>query len=411
MGPLPFDEAEVSPPDAFADLADTEPEFEEATGNEGASFERFYQRAALVLWPRTRRALVLAAGGLAVSVPALTALVGQWESAGAVSGDTLWQEAQALGARIRATWPANAWEHQQASEAGHPGALLDALSRLGDLEGCAGFMAQQAAAGAYAAADNAALAQVLSQLPAAQAAGLLGAVIRNNCARLPGACAGLLALCAQGGGERLPTLRSPALALLAGLPDGRAPAPATGWERPAVLAPGLVVDTLTALWHIDGALAGQAVERFLSLPEVYDQDALLLPAALVLNDGLEGVEPAANAALRRAVLDHLERRIDEPLAPPADWTRDAAITCPCAHCRGLSRFLASPTEPIWPFKAAEADRKHVTHSVNRHRCDLDLATDKRGRPYTLVCTKNQASYARRVRQRELDLAHRGRLAG
>ncbi len=40
-----------------------------------------------------------------------------------------------------------------------------------------------------------------------------------------------------------------------------------------------------------------------------------------------------------------------------------------------------------------------------------LTTDKRGRPYTLVCTKNQASYARRVRQRTQDLGHREQLAG
>jgi hypothetical protein len=41
--------------------------------------------------------------------------------------------------------------------------------------------------------------------------------------------------------------------------------------------------------------------------------------------------------------------------------------------------------------------------ISRARCDMDLTTDKRGRPYTLVCTKNQASYDRRARQREQDL--------
>jgi hypothetical protein len=43
------------------------------------------------------------------------------------------------------------------------------------------------------------------------------------------------------------------------------------------------------------------------------------------------------------------------------------------------------------------------------QCDLDLTTETRGRPYTLVCTKNQASYQRRVRQREQDLANREQL--
>ena len=39
------------------------------------------------------------------------------------------------------------------------------------------------------------------------------------------------------------------------------------------------------------------------------------------------------------------------------------------------------------------------------RCDLDLTIDKRGRPYSLVCTKNQASYDRRANQRKQDLEH------
>jgi hypothetical protein len=75
LGPLPFHPEELSPPDAFENLEPEELELQEATGNEGASFERLYQRAALVLWPRARRAQVLAQGGLDVSVPFLGELV------------------------------------------------------------------------------------------------------------------------------------------------------------------------------------------------------------------------------------------------------------------------------------------------------------------------------------------------
>ena len=45
-------------------------------------------------------------------------------------------------------------------------------------------------------------------------------------------------------------------------------------------------------------------------------------------------------------------------------------------------------------------RRLITNS----RCDLDTQTLNRGRPYTLVCAKNQASYERRVQQRRDDLA-------
>jgi hypothetical protein len=55
------------------------------------------------------------------------------------------------------------------------------------------------------------------------------------------------------------------------------------------------------------------------------------------------------------------------------------------------------------LKAAEPERAHVPAVISRARCDLDLTTDKRGRPYTLVCATNQASYDRRTRQRKQDL--------
>ena len=49
------------------------------------------------------------------------------------------------------------------------------------------------------------------------------------------------------------------------------------------------------------------------------------------------------------------------------------------------------------------DRRHVEETIRRDGCDVDCATDKRGRPYSLVCTKNQASYDRRAGQRKRDL--------
>ena len=44
-------------------------------------------------------------------------------------------------------------------------------------------------------------------------------------------------------------------------------------------------------------------------------------------------------------------------------------------------------------------------------CDLDLTTERRGSPHTLVATKNQASYERRSKQRRQDLEHVSALGG
>jgi len=41
--------------------------------------------------------------------------------------------------------------------------------------------------------------------------------------------------------------------------------------------------------------------------------------------------------------------------------------------------------------------------IRQGRHDVDCSTERKGSPHVLVCTKNQASYERRVAQRRADL--------
>jgi len=75
----------------------------------------------------------------------------------------------------------------------------------------------------------------------------------------------------------------------------------------------------------------------------------------------------------------------------------------------LKRFLADPTRKLWTFKAAQAQRSHVEASIRHSGCDVDFVTEKRGSPYSLICTKNQATYENRARQRKKDLDDQARL--
>lgn len=437
IGELDIDDDELCPPDAFTGFDDIEPDFEEATGNEGASYERSYQCAALILWPRRHRGSVLAAGGLGVSMPYLAALLERWRHAEAGDQEAARAEAHALALAIRDHWSTGVSQTWWARQEARAGVLLAALAELGDLAAAAEFIAERVAAGAYEAADNAQLAEVLAELPVAQAADLLNAVISGNGPLKPAACAGLLARDTAHPDRASQALRPAAEVLLAALPGAAettaeppspvpSPVPSQPYYRREPPTPALVADTLTALSRIDAELAEQALALFLEDQERYPMDSVLLPAALHLveqdrpgasearakADDSAPISPGAAATrLREAVLRHLEQRIAEPLAPADDWERPATIRCTCTDCRNLNSFLASATESTWRLKAAEPARKHVGHSIQRSQCDLDCRTDKRGRPYTLVCTKNQASYERRVQQREQDLAHRARLEG
>jgi hypothetical protein len=46
----------------------------------------------------------------------------------------------------------------------------------------------------------------------------------------------------------------------------------------------------------------------------------------------------------------------------------------------------------------------VEGEIRRARADLDIRTERRGSPHSLVCRKNSDSYERRVAQRRQDLA-------
>jgi predicted 2-oxoglutarate/Fe(II)-dependent dioxygenase YbiX len=411
LGDLPILEDELCPPEAFEDLEPDEQYFHEATGNEGASFERTYRRAALVLWPRARRLAVLNQAGLAATLPYLGELTERWATSGEGPASPLWREAHELSGHMLRTWPQQAGWYPDRTEARSDATkLLTLLSQLQDTARIDAFL-DILATGAYSKGDNAAIVRAVGLLPPQRAAALLEHLIASHAATNLSACGDLLARSvAARVTERPADLSRAATTLVEALPGDPARMPQrASWSRSPSVEPGFLVDLLTALGQIGAALAERAVDYILAWPQTYEPDAVLIPAVL----GLTG-QPAHQAAaaiqrLRTAALEHLRARIAEPLEPPRDWARASAIACACAHCRELSHFLADPERQRWTFKAPEAGRRHVEESIRRSGCDLDLVTDRRGRPYSLVCTKNQASYERRAQQRQRDLAHLAQL--
>ncbi|EGV19056.1 2OG-Fe(II) oxygenase [Thiocapsa marina] len=279
LGPLPFELEELSPPGAFDDLEPNEIEFQEATGNEGVSFDRLYQRAALVVWPRTHRAAVVSQGGLEVSVPFLGDLVRHWREAGADPQSPLREEARQLAERIRIDWPDSDWVRCRASEDGAAAAYLKHLAALGDLAEIDAFAGGAMAAGAYGATDNPALVEALAALPPERAHRLIHDIIAGNALTKPIACAELLARAANRvietragiGIGTTETLRPAAEALVRALPGPRAAQSPVDAYRYLDASTGteptgaLVANLLSGLEHIDPDLARQAFEHLLKL--------------------------------------------------------------------------------------------------------------------------------------------------
>ena len=161
--------------------------------------------------------------------------------------------------------------------------------------------------------------------------------------------------------------------------------------------------------HIDAVVADQAVSHWLACPKTYGLDTVIVPALRRLAERPAVLKRPAGQHLCAAALAHLQARVRLDLVPPGDWQRDAQAACRCEHCQGLSRFLQSASQDIWRFKAREGDRRHVEESIRQGHLDIDCTTERKGSPHVLVCSKNQASYERRVKQRRADLEDLARL--
>jgi 2OG-Fe(II) oxygenase superfamily len=402
LGPLPVEDNELSPPEALEDMEPDEEEFHEAAGNEGASFDRTYSRAALVLWPRERMLAVLNQAGLLVTLPYLADLAERWAASGEDGRSMLWQQAHELSRHMLLRWPAYGWDQGQAREASDATRMLQLLTRLGDTTRIDEFLADIAPGNLRDKSDNKAMMDALALLPSERAVVLIERIIAKAAATSLDACGDLLARAAQE-----PLLRSFGLAragaiLLDKLPgDPALTPPQPSWERPIRIPSNFVVALFSALYEIDEALAGRAADHVLDWPKVYPRDGVLIPAVRGLIEKVKG--SAAVEQLRSACVEHLRARAAESLEEPRDWQRASALSCRCPRCAELSAFLAAAERKTWMFKAAEFDRSHIEATIRRDRCDLDVSTDRRGRPYTLICTKNQASYDRRLKQRKSDL--------
>ena len=259
------------------------------------------------------------------------------------------------------------------------------------------------------------MVRALKLLAAPRVGQLLQAMVQANADLHIGGCADLLARAGAVPAWR-GELQGAAKALLDALPGdpARPKARADAWRRERADA-AVVHDTLRALVHADRAdlanLADQAVTHWLAWPKTYGLDSVIVPALRRLAERPALLNRPAGQRLRTAALAHLQARVSLDLAPPADWRRDARMSCRCEHCQSLSRFLQSTSQEVWRFKAREADRRHVEDSIRQGRHDVDCSTERKGSPHVLACSKNQASYERRVTQRRADLDDLQRLRG
>lgn len=284
--------------------------------------------------------------------------------------------------------------------------MFGLLARLGEPNLVEGMLDRITEDQSHAAVDNAAIAGATELLDDEVAVAKLASIVKAHGHHALAASAALVREALKSAFAKSPQrLRSALNELIAALPGDpdKAPKDRRGRSRQGAPDTASLVDLVWAADHIDAGVAKSAADHVLAWPKLFGLDAIVVPAVKRLAQSKHRAGPAFDA-LQMAGVMHLAQRIGEQLEAPQDWTRPSKIRCSCEHCSELARFLAKPNEERWTLRAAQQIRTHVENVIRHSPADVDCETVRRGSPHSLVCTKNQASYRRRVVQRKQDVA-------
>lgn len=411
LGEIRVEEDELLDPDALRDV-EPEEDFEGYTGNAGMTLDRWYRHAALFVWSNKRHFEVLCGAGSEHAVESLKPLVKRWQTAGKKASAALRADCIAFAAAIIATWKEKPYARRYPGEKAEPCPLLPLLSLL-DERGLVKAYLTQVLTRDVSVEPGKALPEVCRKHGWATFRPELEAVVGATTAATLGRNVRLLeSIClakARQKEEWIELCRVLARATLPALEAIDRETAATDWRvREADRATVLTELARSLLAAEQDELLGRLVAHTLAQPETYPLRQAHVSALTALRPWLEKNLKKPSAALSHWVawcceqLDALTARAPQA---PADFRRGAALSCPCPACAGLKQFLEDPHEQVYHYRAREDQRRHLEHSIRQHHCDLDLKTERHGSPYTLVCTKNTASYRAQLHQFHQDQEH------
>jgi hypothetical protein len=410
LGKIDVEEDELVDPDALKDV-EPEEEFEGYTGNAGMTLDRWYRHGAIFLWPASRRFDVLCDAGSESAVQALKLLVEQWQRSRKKDAAVLRAECIDFAATIIARWQETPYGRGFMQEE-KPANLLELLAVLDESGLIKAYLGEVVPKDASVEPGKPLVEvcqrhgwgtfrpelEVVFQRTAAATIERNVRLLEQIALAKPRKKEEWLGLCAS---LAQATLRS--LEVL-----DREKESIHYWpgevNRTEVLT--RLARSLLATEQFE--LLSQVVAHTLAVPEKYPLTPAQVGALTALQPWLKKNVKKPCPSLSHWIASccgQLESLTAEVPQPPTDFRRTAAISCRCPECAELKRFLNDPHEQAHRFPVREDLRQHLQHSIRQHNCDLDCRTERRGRPYTLVCTKNTASYQQRLSTFHQDQEH------
>ena len=142
--------------------------------------------------------------------------------------------------------------------------------------------------------------------------------------------------------------------------------------------------------------AEAAARAIASVPALSDPFRALSAALEAMCGEPELPDTAAFATLWRHAARALLDRSATPPREPGHWRMACDVDCGCEVCADLRAFCADPAARVARFPLRKELRAHLHRTIDFHGLDIDHETERRGRPFTLVCTKNRRSHRRRI---------------
>jgi hypothetical protein len=416
FGKLPLSENELLPAGALDDAVPDEQRLTEATGNEGASFERSYRRTALVIWPRHRSVDVLLEGGVRAVMPYLKDIAQRCGLPSASRAERT--AARSIARRILRAWKGELTDANGPMDGEEPSRLdmITVLGQLGDTALLEAFV-NDIVARTYDGSENEALAANAPFLGGRRAGELFSDLARAHVPSRRGECVDLLSRLVHGPAPDsawASGLRKLAAAIIEALPKQPKRAATSDLDglggphdirRPTEADAEMVVTLLDALAAIDAPDLRRAACDSVGAAQSFDSARVIVSALSLLR--VRDRKPISVDDDSQHLWHHaatmLLARSEYPPKAPKDWRQKGRIRCTCGDCRELQKFVLDPVERTHRFRLRKDRRRHLHEQIQRHGLDMTHETERRGSPQTLVCTKTRRAYERQCAEHNTDV--------
>ena len=395
---IPLHAEELLPVGALDDAKPDEQWLHEASGNEGVTLERAYRRTAFVIWPRSKTLDILAGARID---SAIAWVAEQLERNGGVADE----QVRALVLRLMDIWPLGSLDQKAQSRID----MLHLLTAVEDEALTVRFL-RQVVLSHYNGEENDALLAALKKIPKDIIGEYLVDLIRARFVIWTDATLAFL----RGVGESMSTARNDVLEVsvrtaLSLLPESmeKRIGGDDKWNSKSQepISDQAVCDLFTLTWRCDLMDdAGTAALAITDYPLAVTPDRTI-PAALgELYSEIGLADTAAYTTLWSHATEFLLTRSELPPEQPLDWRITADINCHCKYCTKLRTFCKDPSTQIARFPLRKDLRAHLHKIIDYNHLDLTHETERRGKPYTLVCTKTRATYRRRLAEYAEDVS-------